>query len=99
MTLAELGRKLESFKRTQLQKQKDRASFDYIQADLIGRSIARIYSKEATYPDISEIYPTLFDSKEAEEQQQARRDELSVIRFKQFTDAYNNKLREGNVIE
>ena len=95
MTIGEITRQLESFERTQRQKQKDKASFDYIQAELIGRSVARIYSKDSKYPEISEIYPSLFPPENTEEQKQAKRDELSVLRFKQFTEAFNQKLKEG----
>lgn len=91
MTIAELERLIESKKRVKKQKDQEKASFDYILADLIGRSVARIHSKNATYPDISEAYSTLFDSKEIQEKKQEKRNELSALRFKQFAQAYNKK--------
>lgn len=94
MTLAELERLIESKKRIKKRQDQEKAQADYKLADLIGRSISRIYSSTARYPDISEAYPTLFDSAEVEEQKQARKDQLSALRFKQFAQAYNKKNRE-----
>ena len=94
MTLAELERLIESKKRIRKLKEQERASFDYILADLIGKSISRIYSSTATMPAINEVYPALFDSEQIEEQKQERKDELTALRFKQFAQAYNKKFSE-----
>ena len=94
MTLAELDRAIASKKRIQEREAKERASYDYILADLIGRSIGRIYSATAKLPDISEAYPNIFDSKEVEEAKSAKRAELSAIRFKQFAKFHNDRFKE-----
>lgn len=94
MTLAELIRAMESKKRTYKEKAQERASFDYILADLIGRSIARIYSSSNTIPTLAEVYPSLFDSKEIEEQRAKKKTELSALRFRQFADTFNKKFKE-----
>mgnify|MGYP001772072309 CR=1 FL=1 len=97
MTLAELDRAIESKKRVQKAEAQEKASFDYILADLIGRSISRIYSSSNQIPDISEIYPTLFDSQELEEKKSAKKAELSALRFKQFAHSYNKNFNEKEV--
>lgn len=94
MTIAELARAIASKKRIQKQQAQEKASFDYILADLIGRSISRLYSSSATVPEIAEVYPSLFDSKEIEEEKQEKRDELSILRFKQFAQSYNKKFKK-----
>lgn len=94
MTLAELNRAIESKQRMKTLADKEKATFDYVLAELIGRSIARIYSSAATYPDISEVYPSLFDSIEIQEQKQKQKDELSALRFRQFAQAHNSKISE-----
>lgn len=94
MTIAELERLIESKKRIQKREQQDKASFDYILADLIGRSMARLYSSSARMPEISAAYPTLFDSEEIQEKKQEKKDELSALRFKQFAQAYNKKFNK-----
>lgn len=94
MTLAEAIRAIESKKRIQKLEAQEKASFDYILADLIGRSIARIQSSANHMPQITEAYPTLFDSEDLEEKQQEKKDKVSAIRFKQFAQAFNNKFKE-----
>ena len=95
MTLAELTRAMRSKNRVKKQMAQEQASFDYILADLIGRSIGRIYSSSTKLPIISEVYPSLFDNEEIEEQRAAKKAELSVLRFRQFADSFNKNLREG----
>ena len=68
MTLAELTRLLDSKRRMQKLQAQERASYDYILADLIGRSISRVYNSSNTMPEISAAYPTLFDGEEIREQ-------------------------------
>lgn len=91
MTLAELIRAVESYKRQHKSRDKQQAAFDYILADAVGRSISRLYAASNKLPKIYELYPSLFDSTEIQQQEQARRDELSAMRFKQFAAAYNSK--------
>lgn len=91
MTLAEFGRAMESKRRVEKQRAQEKASYDYILADLIGRSIGRIYSSSTKLPEISAVYPALFNSQEIEEQKAAKKAELSALRFKQFANSYNKK--------
>lgn len=92
--MAEIKRAIESKMRVEQKRQQERASFDYILADLIGRSVARIYSSSNKMPEISAVYPTLFDSEEIQEKKQEKKDELSALRFKQFAQAYNKKINK-----
>ena len=95
MTLAELERLIESKKRIKKRQDQEKASFDYVLADLVGRSISRIYSSTAKMPELSEAYPTFFDSVEIQEKKQERKAELSALRFRQFAQAYNKKRGGG----
>jgi hypothetical protein len=97
MSLDEVIRAVESKKRVQLEKAKERASFDYILADLIGKSISRLYSSSGRMPSIQEVYPALFNDEKTQEDIQAQKDELSAIRFKQFAQSYNKRFdKEAN---
>lgn len=91
MTLAELERYFESRKRVEKARAQEKASFDYILADLIGRSISRVYSSGNTIPDISTVYPTLFDNKEIEEKRAQANLELSALRFRLYANNHNKK--------
>lgn len=91
MTIAEIERCVESKKRVEKVKAQERASFDYILADLIGRSVARIHSSSAHMPEIGAVYPSLFDTEEIEQKKQEKKAELSALRFKQFAHSFNQK--------
>ncbi len=95
MTIGELIRWIESQSRKKKNDAKEKAAFNYIQADLIGKSIARIYSKSSKLPALYEVYPTLFTEEEAEEKEIEMRDKLSVMRFEQFALAHNRKFNGG----
>lgn len=94
MTLAELNRIVESKKRIQKREAQEKASFDYVLADLVGRSIARIYSSTARMPALADAYPTLFNKEEIEEKLQEKKNELSSLRFKQFAQSFNSRFKE-----
>lgn len=94
MTIAELERAFESKKRMLKLTQQEKASFDYILAELIGRSVGRIYNTSNEYPKINEVYPTLFEAVEVESAIQEKKDELSAIRFRQFASFHNRRYEE-----
>lgn len=95
MTLAELQRAFASRQRVKKQEAQQKATYDYILADLIGRSISRIYNSSNKLPDIGEVYPTLFDLQEIEDKKAAKKAEMSAIRFRQFAQSYNEKYKSG----
>ena len=92
MTLAEVKRQIESKKRQMKMVSQEKAMFDYILGDLIGRSISRIYSASGKYPQLIEAYPSLFDGEVLEAQRQSVKNEISINRFKQFAQAFNSKM-------
>lgn len=94
MTLAELERALNSKRRVEKQRLQEKASFDYILADLIGYSIARTQHSANKMPEIGSVYPSLFDTQEIEEKKAQKKAELSAARFKQFASAHNEKFKK-----
>lgn len=93
-TLSELRRMFKSNERRAKDRQKERAVFDYALADLIGRSMARIYNASNKMPDISEQYPQLFDSLVVQEKKQESEDKLSALRFKLFAESFNKRFND-----
>ena len=94
MTLAEVIRFIDSKKRIQKREAQEKATFDYIQADLIGRSLARVYSSSNKIPPIEEVYPSLFNNEEIKDQKQENKMNVSALRFKQFAQSYNSRLNK-----
>lgn len=93
MTFAELDRLVASKKRMEKYEAKEKATYDYILAALIGRAFAAGMDSKATFPEIYEVYPSLFDN-DRERQKQEQRIQLSALRFKQFAHSYNNRHKE-----
>lgn len=83
-----------SKQRTTITASKERAMFDYLLADLIGKSVSRIYSNSARMPELYEVYPSLFEQEDIEEKKQEQRDTLSALRFKQFAQSYNKRFKK-----
>ena len=94
MTLAELDRLIDSKKRVRQLEAQERASYDYILGDLIGRSIARSFHHSNKYPEIYEAYPTIFKREEIVEKRQEQQMELSALRLQQFAESFNKKFAE-----
>lgn len=98
MTLAEIKRAIESKIRIEKRAAQQKAILDYIQADLIGRSVGRFLVGDGVdYPKPEEAYSSLFndEAKEREEEKAKKIDELSVLRFRQFAELHNKKHKEG----
>lgn len=91
MTYAEIDRAIESYKRVKERNDREKASYDYILADLIGRSISRVYNSSNKMPAISEAYPNLFSSEEEQAAIQQKKQELSVVRFQAFAHSFNKR--------
>jgi hypothetical protein len=99
MTLAELQRAFESKRRIALAEAKEKAMYDYILGDLIGRSVARIYNQSNSYPKLYEAYPSVYDKEEMERAEQQKRDELSALRLQEFLKSFNEKKNKKKEVE
>lgn len=94
MTIAEIQRWIEGA----TWRLKNKAVFDYQLADLIGISSARMLSKDVTLPTIEEVYPSLFEAKEKEEEGPTVKDDIMTIsqnRFLAFARAHNARMQKG----
>lgn len=96
MTLAELERYAESFKRVQKRKAQEEAFANYRLADLIGYSMARLYSKEAKYPEIYDVYPAIFDKDAILQAKEKNHLKKTDEWLKNFAKSFNeSKTKEG----
>ena len=99
MTPGEVYRAIESKNRLVKIEAQERASYDYIQAQLIIKGISIVLGDKTTFPNIYEAYPTVFDNliQEQEEKLQQKKNELSALRFKQFAQSYNKRFENKEV--
>lgn len=99
MTLAELQRFFNSKHRVELNQAQERASFDYILAQVLTRGIGCLFSSNATMPTVYEVYPTLFEKQQEQQKEKTleKKALLSSLRFKQFADAHNKRFSEKGV--
>ena len=93
MTMAEINRYIEGA----TWRMKTQAQFDYMLANLIGVSVARIVSKEAEFPSIEKVYPTLFEKELIEQEKQQKAEDIAITnsknRFLEFALKHNAKLK------
>lgn len=99
MTPGEVIRGIESRNRIIKAQAREKASYDYIQAQLIIKGISICLGDKSAYPSIQEAYPGVFEEvvKEQEEKIEQQKIELSTLRFKQFAQSYNNKFKNKEV--
>ena len=100
MTIGELSRAVRSKLRVKKAETREKATFDYTLAQIIGRACGMAFGTvKSEFPDISGVYPTLFDSEEVKRKKQERQAELSALRFKQFAEAFNQKFNKEVAID
>ena len=94
MTLAEIERFMQSFKRREDRRLREKAMFDYKLAELIGLSCGRFWAKNLQYPEIFEAYPNIYQKEEVLEQREKARMEKSIERLKEFVKQHNKQFEE-----
>lgn len=96
MTIGEVDRAIKSKIRVKKVEAQEKASFDYIHASLIIKGFSIVMGSKDNFPTINEAYPGIMEDiqKANEEKIQERKQELSVLRFKQFAQSYNKKFNK-----
>ena len=96
MTVAELSRASKAKVKIQKQEAQEKATYDYIQAQLIIKGVAKVLGDKSSFPTIEEAYIGLFDDVKAEQEAkiQEQKMNISAIRFKQYANFHNKKYEE-----
>lgn len=99
MTIGEVVRQIESNNRMEKLQAQEKASYDYILASLIVRGVSITLGSKDTFPPIEEVYSGLFTERILEQQEKAEENRitLSVLRFRQFAQSYNNAYKNKEV--
>lgn len=101
MTIGEVVRYVESKNRVRKVEAQERATYDYILANLIVRGVSITLGSKETYPTINEAYPNIFDEIVEQQAEEVRKQKmsLSALRFRQFAQSYNNNFTKGGAKE
>lgn len=102
MTIAELNRLVESKERRRKFELQQRAFMDYTLADLIGKSVSRVYSNRNKMPELQDAYSYLFDEKDKKiilDARQEHEQELSALNFMKFADSFNKRFKEVKEVQ
>jgi hypothetical protein len=99
MTYAEINRAVDSKVRIMKRETQERATYDYIQANLIVKGVARVLGDKGDYPTLEQAYPGVFDdiAEERKAKAQEQKMNLSALRFKHFANSYNERLKNKEV--
>ena len=99
MTFAEIERAIKSANRVRKLQAQEKATYDYILANLITKVVSKVLGDKSSYPSIEEAYPGVFDDIIAEKKAKAEehRMNLSALRFKQFAQSYNSNFKNKEV--
>lgn len=99
MTPAEVKRAVDSKVRVMKIQAQEKASYDYLQAQLIVKGVSIVLGSKESFPPIEEVYPSLFVEVIEAQQEKIRQQKmnLSAARFKQFAQSYNSKLKDKEV--
>lgn len=89
MTIGEAVRALDAYEF----RRKEKAYFAYTNAMAVGLFVASMFSSSKP-PEISEIYPELFQKDEEAEQE--KKDAASAANFTKFANAFNQRYVNGN---
>jgi hypothetical protein len=98
MTYGEIINAIQSYNRVYERQQKEKAVFLYKTADLIAAGIGTLFDENATFPQIYEAFPSLFQ-KEKALMQKAEVDkaiELYKANFVAFAENHNSRWGGNN---
>lgn len=90
MTYGEILMTIEAYNERLLVNLKEKAVMDYQLANIIGLSVARLMDNNAKYPEIHEVYPSIFKEPETEKPVQVDW-RVAKERLMKYTDAHNKK--------
>lgn len=96
MTLAEIERATESYSRKKKYEAKEKATYDYILAQLITNGVGAAIAGGKGMPTLYEAYAHIFEEEiiKDEKQKQDLIDTLSALRFRQYADFHNSKIKK-----
>ena len=99
MTIAEVRREVASKIRIHRYQMQEKATYDFILAQLITKGVSKVLGDKSDYPTIEQAYPGVFEDviEERKAKAEEQRMNLSALRFKQFAQSYNKSFKNKEV--
>lgn len=99
MTPGEVSRLVQSRAKVRRLEAQERATHDYILANLIIKGIGMTLGSKEKFPTVQEAYPGLFDEPAEDKREEIAQQKmtLSALRFREFAQSYNNKFKDKEV--
>lgn len=107
-TFKQVTRYAESHNKYEKAKMQEQAYFDYQLANMIGISVARLFSEQSSFPNIEEVYPLLFNEQESIKDDTVGADgmtaeeraiELNRIKMLEWVEQQNKKRKKQKAKE
>lgn len=89
-TYGEMLRYMKAYSNRLLRERQDKASFDYQLSNLIGISVSRLFSSDSKFPEIYDVYPTIFNPPSDEDIAMAEAMKMQA-RMLEYTEHHNAK--------
>lgn len=89
-TYGEMLRYMKAYSNILLRERQDKASFDYQLSNLIGISVSRLFSSDSKFPEIYDVYPTIFSPPSEEDMAMAEAMKMKA-RMIEYTEQHNAK--------
>lgn len=89
-TYGEMLRYMKAYSNILLRERQDKASFDYQLSNLIGISVSRLFSSDSKFPEIYDVYPSIFEPPSEEEMAMAEAMKMKA-RMIEYTEQHNAK--------
>lgn len=89
-TYGEMLRYMKAYSNILLRERQDKASFDYQLSNLIGISVSRLFSSDSKFPEIYDVYPTIFDPPSEEDIAMSEAMKMKA-RMIEYTEQHNAK--------
>lgn len=89
-TYGEMLRYMKAYSNRLQRERQDRAFFDYQLSNLIGISVSRLFSSDSSLPEISDVYPGIFEPP-SEEDLMAQEVMRMKARMIEYTEQHNAK--------
>lgn len=94
MDLNEVRRAMNAAIERHKEEMREKAMFVYSLAELINLGTARALGGKGDWPEIEEVFPSLFDAEKMQEERRLQKGQRFAEQFKAYAEAWNERIEE-----